>query len=61
MSASDLYLLSLRLPTLLIYGTQQQQIPADGTWSNGSADGQDVLKVDFDANQKILADTVFAG
>lgn len=61
MSAGDLYLLSLRLPTLLIYGTQQQQIPADGTWSNGSADGQDVLKVDFDANQKILADTVFAG
>lgn len=61
MSASELYLLSLRLPTLLIYGTQQQQIPADGTWSNGSADGQDVLKVDFDANQKILADTVFAG
>ncbi len=61
MSASDLYLLSLRLPTLLIYSTQQQQIPADGTWSNGSADGQDVLKVDFDANQKILADTVFAG
>lgn len=61
MSTSELYLLSLRLPTLLVYSTQQQQIPADGTWSNGTANGQDVLKVDFEANRQLLQDTIFAG
>lgn len=61
MTISELYLLSLRLPTLLIYSTQQQQIPADGTWSNGTANGQDVLKVDFEENKQLLQDTIFAG
>lgn len=61
MSAADLYLLSLRLPLLLDYDMSQQQIPADGTWSNDTIDGQSVLRVDFGANQTILRDTAYAG
>lgn len=59
MQASELYLLSLRLPTLLFYDTCQQQIPADGTWSSADVNGESVLQVDFDANIDILEDTVF--
>ncbi|MDE5564396.1 MAG: hypothetical protein K2I93_04520, partial [Oscillospiraceae bacterium] len=61
MSTADLYLLSLRLPLLVDYDMNQQQIPADGTWSYDSIDGQSVLRVDFDANQTKLRETAYAG
>jgi LCP family protein required for cell wall assembly len=60
MQTSAMYLLSLRLPFIAGYSVEQQQIPADGTWSNGTADGQSVLQVDFAANTRILEDTVYA-
>lgn len=37
----------------------QQQIPADGTWSNGTRDGLSVLLVDMEANKAILKDFLF--
>ncbi len=37
----------------------QQQIPADGTWSNATRDGMSVLLVDTEANKQILKDFIF--
>lgn len=60
MSTLDLYLLSLRMPLLLGYGMQQQQIPADGTWSGADINGQSVLQIDFAANTQRLRETAYA-
>lgn len=60
MNDFELYLLSLRVPIALSYDIQQMRIPADGTYSPQSVDGQDVLQVDFNANRQILQDTVYA-
>ena len=60
MSTFELYLLSLRVPLLLGYDTAQLQIPADGTWSARNYGGQDVLVVDFGANERLLSDTMYA-
>ncbi len=35
-------------------GVEQQQIPANGTWSNATKNSMAVLVVDFDANKDIL-------
>ncbi len=59
MPAPEMYLLSLRLPFLLGYDIEQQQIPADGTWSGESVGGASVLVVDFTENIEILEDTVY--
>ena len=59
MNTGELYLLSLRAPLVLGYQMEQQQIPADGTWSGAQIGGQDVLQVDFSANQNLLRETVF--
>lgn len=60
MSTTELYLLSLRVPLLLGYDMMQQQIPADGTWSGATIDGQSVLQVDFPANTQLLRETAYA-
>lgn len=60
MTTGEMYLLSLRLPLMAGYKIEQQQIPADGTWSGQTIDGQSVLVVDFDENIEILEDTVYA-
>lgn len=60
MSTMGMYGLSLRAPFVAGYHIQQLQIPADGTWSGQSVDGQSVLVVDFAENQQILNDTVYA-
>lgn len=39
---------------LLTYDIEQQQIPASGTWSDGWASGQQVLKLDMEKNKEIL-------
>ena len=39
--------------------TEQQQIPADGTWSNGTRDGMSVLLVDTEANKKVLKEFIY--
>lgn len=59
MSSSNMYLLSLRLPTLLIYKSEQQRIPADGTYQSADIGGESVLQIDFDANIELLESTVF--
>ena len=38
---------------------KQQQIPADGTWDNGTRDGMYVLLVDTDANRQVLKDFIY--
>lgn len=39
---------------ILTYDIEQQQIPASGTWSDGWASGQQVLKMDIEENKAIL-------
>lgn len=60
MSTGELYLLSLRAPFVLGYETEQLQIPAEGTWSGQTVNGQSVLTVDFAENTRILQETVYA-
>ena len=60
MSTSEAYLFSLRLPLAAGYRVQQIQIPADGTWSGATIDGQSVLQVDMAANQALLSETVYS-
>ncbi len=60
MSTSELYFFSLRVPQMLIYDFKQQQIPADGTWTPVTIDGQSALQVDFSQNIAILNETVYA-
>lgn len=64
MSSIGMYLLALRLPLSIRYDVKQIQIPADGTfypedvWT-ASGDIQNVLQVDFGANQNVLETEVF--
>ncbi|MBQ8927160.1 MAG: LCP family protein [Oscillospiraceae bacterium] len=60
MSTGEAYLFSLRLPLAAGYQVQQIQIPADGTWSGATIDGQSVLQVDLAANQSLLSETVYS-
>lgn len=60
MSTGEMYLLSLRVPIAAGYEIAQIQVPAEGTWSSDTVDGQSVLRVDFEANAQILQDTVYA-
>ncbi|MEE5992292.1 MAG: LCP family protein [Oscillospiraceae bacterium] len=60
MTTQELYFFSLRVPQMMIYDFKQQQIPADGTWSPVTIDGQSALQVDFESNIAILNETVYA-
>ncbi|MBR0141057.1 MAG: LCP family protein, partial [Ruminococcus sp.] len=60
MSKFKLYLLSLRVPFMIRYNSEQLQIPADGTFYGDSTDSGDVLQVDFDTNYSILRSRIFA-
>ena len=60
MSTKELYLLSLRLPFIIKYDTEQIQIPAEGTYGDDPYNPVGwVLTVDFDANYNIIKDKVF--
>ncbi len=50
---------ALRTLPCLTKDLAQQQIPADGTWSGATRDGQSVLLVDTDANREILKDFIY--
>lgn len=54
-------LLSLGMGALIYmhYDIQQQQVPADGTWSNAMINGQAVLKMDFDKNKSIIKEFIY--
>lgn len=41
------------------YDILQQQVPADGTWSNARINGQAVLKMDFDKNKTIIKEFIY--
>ena len=41
------------------YDILQQQIPAEGTWWNQRVNGQDVLKLNFEENKKILKEFIY--
>ncbi len=60
MSTGEMYGLSLRVPFAAGYSISQIQIPADGTWSNDTVNGQSVLRVNFAENTRILQETVYA-
>ncbi len=41
------------------YDILQQQVPAEGTWSNARINGQDVLKMDFEENKTIIKEFIY--
>lgn len=51
---TECYSLSLNAWKFVGYKMVQQCVPAEGTYSNESIRGMDVLKVDFDANRQFL-------
>ncbi|MDD6344735.1 MAG: LCP family protein [Oscillospiraceae bacterium] len=60
MTTGELYLLSLRMPSLFSYELEQQRIPAEDTYYNTyTDDGGDALGIDFDANLEIIKDSIF--
>ena len=61
MSTGDLYLLSLRLPSVLRYDIEQLQIPAEGTYTDDpyNANGW-VIIPDLEANHDIIEEKVFS-
>lgn len=54
-------LLTLGMGALIYmhYDIEQQQVPADGTWSNAMINGQAVLKMDFDKNKSIIKEFIY--
>lgn len=61
MNVTDMYILSLRLPSLLTsYETEQLRVPSDGTWSFGETwDGMSIINVDFYANTEYLKNNIY--
>lgn len=41
------------------YDIEQQQVPADKTWSNARINGQEVLKMDLDKNKAIIKEFIY--
>ncbi len=60
MTKKELYLLSLKLPFLIGDDIKQLRLPAEKTYSGESTSAGSVLRVDFDANRKILEEEVFS-
>lgn len=60
MTSEELYMLSLRVPFMAGYETEQLQIPADNTYYGEYTASGDALIVDFDANHNIIKENVFA-
>lgn len=56
----DLYELSLIAPFMLGYDIVQQRVPADDTWYYDEVDGQSIIRVDFQANNQYLYDTIYS-
>ena len=56
---SEFALLALRALRCVFHGVEQQQIPADGTWSDATRSGMAVLLVDFEANRNIIKNFIY--
>lgn len=60
MTSQELYMLSLRVPFMAGYETEQLQIPAESTYYGEYTASGDALIVDFDANYNIIKENVFS-
>ncbi len=56
---SELIKLALRALPCFLNDIEQQQIPADGTWSDAYRDSLAVLLVDFQANKEIIRNFIY--
>ncbi len=52
--------LSLKAAAYATYDVEQTAIPAEGTYKNATIRKMAVLEVDFEANKKIIQDTIYA-
>lgn len=59
LTQGECFNLSLNASKLLTYEQVQQAIPAEGTYSNATIRSMSVLEVDFEANKKILKETIY--
>lgn len=59
LTQAECFNLSLNASKLLTYKQVQQAIPAEGTYSNATIRSMSVLQVDFEANKKILKETIY--
>lgn len=60
MTSQELYMLSLRVPFMAGYDTEQLQIPAENTYYGEYTASGDALIVDFDSNYNIIKENVFS-
>ena len=58
---NDLWKLALSILPCLFNEIKQQQIPADGTWSDATRDSLMVLLVDFEQNKTIIKNFIYGG
>ncbi len=59
LTKGECFQLSLNGSKLLTYDLVQQAIPAEGTYSNATIRSMAVLQVDFEANKKILQESIY--
>lgn len=59
LTKGECFQLSLNASKLLGYEQVQQAIPAEGTYSNATIRSMSVLKVDFEANKRILKESIY--
>ena len=61
MTKSEILSYAANVAAYLGYDVQQQQIPAQGTYSGATISGMSVISLDLDANIKYLQGTIYAG
>lgn len=59
LTKGECFKLSLNGSKLLTYDLVQQAIPAEGTYSNATIRSMSVLQVDFEANKKLLQESIY--
>ncbi|MBD5106508.1 MAG: LCP family protein [Lachnospiraceae bacterium] len=59
LTKGECFQLSLNGSKLLTYDLVQQAIPAEGTYSNATIRSMAVLQVDFEANKKIIQESIY--
>ena len=61
MSKSEILNYAANVGAYVNYDIAQQQIPAEGTYSNATISSMSVISLDFDSNIDILQSTIYAG
>ena len=59
LSRAEMIAIALKALPCVFGKIEQQQIPADDTWSNATRDGMAVLLVDTEANKKVLRNFIY--